>query len=191
MSRDHRFPEARIAGEGVVLRPLVEADVDEVAIAGADPLTQQWLPLPRPYTVETARGFVHEFAPAQRESGRGIVFAVEVEGHLGGAIDLKKTDRRAGTTEIGYWVAPWARGRGVAGRATRALAEWALRDQGLERVEIRAASGNVASQRVAEVAGFVREGVLRNAGFVHGGRVDLVVYGLVRADLGLPPNPAP
>ncbi|MGI8829666.1 MAG: GNAT family N-acetyltransferase [Candidatus Limnocylindria bacterium] len=48
---------------------------------------------------------------------------------------------------------------------------------------LRAATGTLASQRVAEKAGFIREGVARNAGFTNAGRVDLVVYSLVAADL--------
>ncbi|GLY97984.1 GNAT family protein [Actinoplanes sp. NBRC 103695] len=54
-----------------------------------------------------------------------------------------------------------------------------------ERVELRIAPGDTASQRLAAKAGFVREGVARNAGFIHGGRVDLVIHSLVRADLDL------
>ena len=69
-------------------------------------------------------------------------------------------------------------------RRPASISGWALREQGFERVELRAATGNLASQRVAEKAGFVREGVARNAGHVHDGRVDLVVYSLTRADLG-------
>jgi RimJ/RimL family protein N-acetyltransferase len=83
-------------------------------------------------------------------------------------------------------VAPWGRGNGLAGRATRTLAEWALREQGFERVVVRAATGNRASQRAAESAGFVAEGTARNAGFVRAGRVDLEVYSLVRSDLRRP-----
>ena len=49
----------------------------------------------------------------------------------------------------------------------------------------RAATGNAASRRVTEKAGFRAEGVARSAGYVHGGRVDLVIYSLVRSDLGL------
>jgi RimJ/RimL family protein N-acetyltransferase len=57
---------------------------------------------------------------------------------------------------------------------------------GFHRVELRIATGNAASRRVAEKAGFRVEGVARSAGYVHEGRVDLVVYSLVRSDLGLP-----
>ncbi|MCI0581976.1 MAG: GNAT family N-acetyltransferase [Chloroflexi bacterium] len=104
-------------------------------------------------------------------------------GRLAGVIDLKRTDWRARTTEIGYWAAPWARGRGVIRRAVSRLSRWAIEDLGFLRLEIRVATENIDSQRVAEAAGFVREGVLRNAGYVHAGRVDLIVYSLVDADL--------
>ncbi len=178
------FPEADLSGGGFTLRPLGPGDVDDIVAACRDEETLAWLPLPRPYERRHAEGFVGDIATAARESGRGIVFGIDVDGRLHGAIDLKSTDWVAGTTEIGYWVAPWGRGRGLAGRAARVLAEWALATHGLERVVVRAATGNRASQRAAEAAGFVREGIARNAGRVHSGRVDLVVYSLVRADLG-------
>lgn len=146
-------------------------------------MVQQWLPLPSPYTDEVAKGFVEEFAPGQQATGAGLVRAIEVGGRLAGCVSLKETDWQELTTEVGYWIAPWGRGVGLAGRAARLLAEWALRDQAMERVELRAAVGNVASQRSADRAGFTREGILRNAGHVHAGRVDLVVYSLIPSDL--------
>jgi len=67
--------------------------------------------------------------------------------------------------------------------AVTQLASWALQEQRFDRVELRVATGNIPSRRVAEASGFVREGVLRNAGYVHAGRVDLIVYSLVPGDL--------
>jgi len=178
-----RFDDVTLEGEGVSLRPFTGADLDAIAEACADEETQRWLPLPRPYRRDDARWFVHTFAVTQRDSGAGLVRAIEVDGRLAGAIDLKKTDWTARTTETGYWAAPWVRGRGVTTAAVRLLASWALTDQGFERVELLTATGNTGSERVAEKAGFQREGIARNAGVIHGGRVDLTVWSLVPADL--------
>ncbi|MFD7493570.1 GNAT family N-acetyltransferase [Streptomyces sp. NPDC059832] len=102
---------------------------------------------------------------------------------LMGQVGLKKTDWRTLVSEVGYWVSPWARGHGVATEATRAVARWLLADQQFQRLELRAATENTASQKVALKAGFHREGTLRNAGFVHGGRVDLVLFSMLPGDL--------
>jgi len=177
------FPEITLAAGDLTLRPLTEADADDVTEACQDAETLQWLPLPQPYTRASAEWFIGTFGPTQRESGTGIVFAIESDGKLAGVIDLKRANWTAKVAEVGYWVAPWARGGGVASRATRAISQWAIREHGFERIEVLAATGNVASQRAAEKAGFVREGIARNAGYVHDGRVDLVVFSLVPDDL--------
>ena len=177
------FHATTLTAGDLTLRPLTQLDADDVAEACQDPETLRWLPIPRPYTLANAEWFIGTFAPAQRESGAGIVFAIESAGRLVGVIDLKHVNWSSKVAEVGYWVAPWARGRGVASCATRALAEWAIRGHGFERVEVFAALGNTASQRAAQKAGFVREGVARNAGYVHDGRVDLVLFSLVPVDL--------
>ncbi|MDN5796337.1 MAG: GNAT family N-acetyltransferase [Intrasporangium sp.] len=183
MTAARGYADEPVAGAGFTLRPLRIADAPDIVAACSDEQTQAWLPLPHPYTRADALRFITEVAAAQHESGDGIVFGIEVDGRLHGCIDLKHTDWQEATTEVGYWVAPWARGHGLAARACRMLAEWALREQGLERVVLHAATGNVASNRAAERAGFVREGVARNAGHVHAGRVDTAVWSLVPGDL--------
>jgi RimJ/RimL family protein N-acetyltransferase len=85
--------------------------------------------------------------------------------------------------EIGYWMAPEARRRGIGARATRLLAEWAVSALGLERLELMANPDNEASQRLAERAGFTREGVLRKYRRRHGVREDLIMYSLLAEDL--------
>jgi precorrin-6B C5,15-methyltransferase / cobalt-precorrin-6B C5,C15-methyltransferase len=177
------FPQTTLAGEDLILRPFTAADADDVTEACQDAETRRWLPLPRPYTRANAEWFIGTFGPSQRETGAGIVFAIESAGRLAGAIDLKQVNWARRVAEVGYWVAPWARGRGVAAQATRALSEWAIRDHGFERVQLFAAIGNGASQRVAQKAGFVREGVARNACCVPDGRADSILFSLVPADL--------
>ena len=154
------------------------SDADAIVEGASDPQTLQWLPLPRPYLREHAVDWIrnHCAPPA-------FPRVIEVDGAFAGVIDLKKTDWRAGTTEIGYWLHPDFRGRGLMSEAVRLLGDWALGEQGMQRVEIRVATGNLASQRVAHAAGYVEEGTLRNAGFLHVGRVDLIVFSRIRADL--------
>jgi precorrin-6B C5,15-methyltransferase / cobalt-precorrin-6B C5,C15-methyltransferase len=180
------FPQTSLAAENLILRPFTPADADDVTQACQDIETLPWLPLPRPYTRANAEWFIGTFGPSQRESGAGIVFAIESAGRLVGAIDLKGVNWAARVAEVGYWVAPWARGRGVAAQATRVLSEWAIRDHGFERVQLFAATGNAASQRVAEKAGFVREGVARNACCMPDGRADMVLFSLIPHDLQTP-----
>jgi RimJ/RimL family protein N-acetyltransferase len=172
------FPSLHAETDGVVLRPLHAADVQAVAAACNDEQIQRWLPLPSPYTIGHAEDWCLRLSHELREQGDGLNLAmVTLDDTFIGCVSLKKTDWRAQVTEIGYWTAPELRGAGRTTAVTAYLARWALAN-GMERVELTAATGNRASQRVAEKAGFAFEGVLANAGIVHGGRVDLCLYAL-------------
>ena len=174
----NRFPVLHTRTDRVVLRPLGAEDIPAVAAACNDQLIQRWLPLPSPYTLADAENWCLRLSHELRDQGDGLNPAMTTEaGEFVGCVSLKKTDWRAAVTEIGYWTAPQMRSAGYTTRATAFLARWALAN-GMERVELTAATGNRASQRVAEEAGFQFEGVMRNAGIVHGGRVDLCLYAL-------------
>ena len=121
---------------------LLASDAPSIAIAGDDAETQKWLPLPTPYTLDDAKRFIHEIAPATLKAGTGIVFAVERNDMFVGCIDVKRAEWLNGDCEIGFWTMPEHRGRG-----------------------------------------FIREGIARQAGRVHGGRVDLVIFSRVSSDL--------
>ncbi|WP_420176158.1 GNAT family N-acetyltransferase [Luteococcus sp. OSA5] len=170
------------AGDGLLLRPLGAGDIPLVARACQDPLTQQWLPLPRPYTEQAARDFVETIASQQLASGNGIERAIERSGEFVGVIGAKKTDWAARKTEVGYWLAPWARGKGVMTRALCAMTDWLLGTQQITRVEVHVAPGNAASLAVARRAGFVREGIMRRAGHTHDGTTDLVLFSRLADD---------
>lgn len=187
MAAPERFADETVHGpDGLVLRALTLDDTDAVVRACNDPLTQRWLPLPRPYTPAHAELYIARVAPERRARGTGIVRAVEQDGAFAGVIDLKNVSWAARTAELGYWLHPDHRGRGLAGRAAHLLATWAMARSGFERVEARVATGNAASLASLQAAGFTPEGVLRNAGYTHAGRVDLTVLSLIRADVDWP-----
>jgi RimJ/RimL family protein N-acetyltransferase len=181
------YDDAVIDGYGVRLRPLNDGDVALIALACSDEVTQKWLPLPQPYTEDSARVFALQIAPGELASGTGIERAIEVDGQFMGVIGLKRTDWIAAKTEAGYWLGPWARGSGIAARALCAITDWALDTQDMQRVEVMVAPGNVASLGTARRALFVEEGTMRRAGYVHEGPVDLVILSRLASD----PRPSP
>ena len=162
---------------------LRESDAPSIAIAGDDAETQKWLPLPAPYTLDDAKHFIDEIAPATLMAGTGIVFAIEQNNMFIGCIDIKRAEWINGICEIGYWTMPEHRSRGFMSQALAILSKWVLLEQGFVRVEVRIAVENLSSQRVAEKAGFTREGIARQAGRVHAGRVDLVIFSRVISDI--------
>jgi RimJ/RimL family protein N-acetyltransferase len=92
---------------------------------------------------------------------------------------------REANAEVTYSVLPHARRRRVATRAVRLVAPWAFDGRGVRRLELRAHPQNVASQGVAEQAGFTREGIERRSRELHGRRHDCVLFSLLPDDLGL------
>jgi RimJ/RimL family protein N-acetyltransferase len=96
-----------------------------------------------------------------------------------GSISLFHADWETRSAEIGYGVRADERGKGYATEALAGVARWALTEGGLQRAWLSAIAENTASQRVAEKAGFHREGTLRRAGLEDDGLHDLVIYSLL------------
>jgi RimJ/RimL family protein N-acetyltransferase len=171
-----------LRGERVVLRPWRLEDVPAVTAACQDGEIARWLAfVPQPYTNEHAQLYVEECIRAD-EDRRPFAIADASSGDVVGSIDLGIN--RLQTGHVGYWVAAQARGRGLASDALRALSLWAFESLGLGRVELVTDPENIASQRVAEKAGFQREGVLRSMLLNRDGtRRDGVMFSLLPGEL--------
>ncbi|MFJ9149506.1 GNAT family N-acetyltransferase [Streptomyces sp. NPDC102270] len=188
------FPNISISTERLVLRPLDEDDVPALAEMMNDEQVGAWTDVPQPYSEDQARGWITRYAPAEREAGRGIAFAVTefLTQRLVGVVQLAKTNWHVRSTELSYIIAPWARGEGYASEAALATAQWLFTDQKFERIELRTAADNTASQQVAQKIGCISEGVLRGACIAHvraddgtwsDVRTDFIVWSLLPEDL--------
>jgi RimJ/RimL family protein N-acetyltransferase len=168
--------------DGVVrLREWRATDVADVTAACRDPEIARWTMVPDDYRESDARAFIAG-SDASRRAGETFDAAVvdAGDGSLLGAIALTSIDWRHERAEVGYWVAPWARRRGVATRAVRLLSAWTFAHTDIGRLDLMTYVGNVASERVAERAGFTREGVLRGFYLAKDGRRDVTMFRLLR-----------
>jgi RimJ/RimL family protein N-acetyltransferase len=174
----------------VRLRPYRRSDLTDLVAGCDDPLTQRFLPhLPDPYTVRDGEDWITDGTAAALAAG-GAAYAIadpDTDRLLGGA-GVGTVDPNRGQAEIGYWVAPWGRGRGVATATAVALAAQGLAN-GINRMELLTHLENGPSQRVAIAAGFRREGIRRGAGPGRDGfRYDLVAWSRLAGD---PASPTP
>lgn len=118
------------------------------------------------------------------DAGEQYAFAVlDATGRLAGGVGLNQLDERNMRGNLGYWMRTSVNGRGYATHAARAVALFGFEALGLQRIEIVAATGNLASQRCAERIGARREGIARGRVLMHGQSEDAVVYGLLPVDL--------
>ena len=167
-----------------LLRKWSEADVGCVREASADPRIPQWTTVPAAFTEAAGLAFIRR-QWGRLDSGEGISLALAdaAANEAVGLIAAMLHPRWPGVAEIGYWVIPRARGRGLATRAIRLASAWALSDAGLARVEALVEPGNSPSQRALLAAGFRVEGVLRSFLTSNDGRrADAVVFSRVAAD---------
>jgi RimJ/RimL family protein N-acetyltransferase len=178
------LPNPPLTDGEIVLRRWEPRDAPAVTAACQDPEIPRWTVVPHNYSERHAREFIRGTA-SDLANGRELALAVvDRDDRLLGALGISNFDWGDLKAEIGYWMAAEARRRGIGARATRMLAVWALTSLGLERLELLANPANEASLRLAERAGFRREGTLRHYRRRHGAREDLVMFSLLVEEVG-------
>ncbi|MFG3153727.1 GNAT family N-acetyltransferase [Streptomyces sp. NPDC048219] len=170
------------AGDGLVLRPWRTEDAPAVHAAFQDPVMHQWHARAAD-SEEEVRGWIADWQRAWEEE-RSPQWAVADAStdRLLGRVAFREVVLLDGVAEVAYWTTAAARGRGVAARATNALARWALDEIGFQRLELLHSVANEASCRVAEKTGFVLEGTKRQAVLHPDGWHDMHLHARVRGD---------
>jgi RimJ/RimL family protein N-acetyltransferase len=159
----------RLTDGVIVVRGLRESDIPAILAACRDPEIPRWTRVPSPYTREDAERFL-AISAADARAGAGVALAVaDLDDRLIGTVGLMNLDG-AGYGEIGYWTAAAARGRGATTRAVVLLRDWAHAALGLTTIDVLPHRDNLASQRVAERAGFTDTGEIRTVARMPPGR---------------------
>jgi RimJ/RimL family protein N-acetyltransferase len=166
-----------LEGDGFRLRAIRDGDAERIQEGSADPESQRWLgQLPAPYTLDDARDYIE----ARRElaaTGQCVTWAIadpEDDRLLGTVLWFHWTE--GVECEVGYWIHPEARGRGLATRATRLVTGHVFDTLGVKRVTAFAAADNLPSRRVIEAAGFRLYGIERYGAWVRDDHVDMALY---------------
>ena len=172
-----------LADDTIRLVPLTAAYEVSVAALVDDEGVRTYTRIP----TEPPPGFAASWLGFYEEGWRdGTRAGFAVEDHsgdflgLGMVINIVREGRQG---EIGYVVAPSARGRGVATRTLRLLTEWGFGELDFERIELWIDVSNPASERVAENAGYTREGILRSYWFKEDRRCNFGVWSRLRGDV--------
>lgn len=166
----------------VLIRPLQPTDVAPMHEAAAESWRElePWMPWAHDgYTLAEAEAWVSLQSKPFGEEGPFEFVIVDAGGRLLGGCGVNQLDSANNRANVGYWVRSSAARRGVATAAVRELIAWAKANTDLRRLEILVAAGNVASIRVAEKVGGVREGVLRSRLLLHGEFHDAVLFSVI------------
>lgn len=178
------FPPVKIAAGRLVIRELGPQDAGQVAafVTAGD---RTALPPGAPVSLAVVDHWLAVTVHQRRLDGDGVHLAIvdESTGEIVGSTGLRGTDWTSRRTEIGYGVQATHQGRGIATDAARAVAHWALTEGGMRRVVLHARLDNAASIRVAEKAGYHREGTLRRADWDGEHAHDLAVFSMIDTDL--------
>ncbi len=172
-----------VEDEGLRLRRATEDDLPFLLELAARPEVADFLAAVSPWEESEVRAAL---AADAREEGRFVLKALAPDGGFepAGGLAFSVANRRSRIAYLfGVMVDPAWRGWGLAGRASRLLAEHLIRELDYHRVQLEVYGFNEAALRVFEHAGFVREGVRRAAYLRHGSWHDGVLFGLLEEDL--------
>ena len=179
--RMRRFTHENLQLGEFSLRPLHVSDAPWCIPFYNDSEIQKYLPVPDDFGPKEFALLLERFTALQR-NGAGINWVVERAGEPVAMMGCHTTDWKRQGTELGYAALPHTRGQGVVSAVLKELVPFLFNEYGFERVEVQAVVENVPSQRAAEKAGFVQEGMLRRR-YLHKGVLhDDFVYARIKGD---------
>lgn len=167
------------------LRPYQADDADQLYEAARESIEHMspWMPwCHADYSREEAESWVASNCGKTGTDEGHIFVIVDNHGRFLGGCGLNRIDTAHRYANLGYWLRASALGRGVATQAVKLLRDYSFNETDLDRLEIVVAVENIASQRVAERVGAIREGLLRQVLLLDDKRHDAVIYSLLRSD---------
>ncbi|HVP06415.1 MAG TPA: GNAT family N-acetyltransferase [Candidatus Acidoferrum sp.] len=174
-----------IKAKRVNLRTLRHSDAESLCRYIRDPENGRWLLIPWPYQLSDAHVFIknsRKWAHQKSPTNIGCGIVLKETGEVIGGIGMHKIDRRMKNAEIGCWIGKPYRGTGLMVEAMKAMLKYAFDELKLKRVYAHIFVENVASRKMVEKCGFVREGRLRASHLHHRHWRDSYLYSILKED---------
>ena len=174
---------APIPSDGIRLEPFAESHLPGIAAMIDDPGVLRYTRVPDPPPTDFPTTWLARYVEGRKGGTREAFAIVDArDGAFLGLAVAPRIEREARTAELGYVVAPWARGKGVATAAVRQLTAWAFAELGMLRLELLISTDNPASRIVAQRCGYVLEGTMRSHYFKQGIRGDTEIWSKLPTD---------
>lgn len=171
-------------GAAIRLERLGVRHLDDVAALVADPDVLHFTRVPEPAPPGFARDWIARYEAGERDGSCAGFAAVDESGAFLGLALAPQIDPEGRELELGYIVAPQARGRGVGTAMLRELTRWAFGEADAVRAYLNIDTDNAPSRRIAERCGYLLEGVLRSVHLKQGRRSDVMVWSRLSSDPG-------
>jgi len=182
MTAGHSVSLPTLAAPPILIRPWLEGDVESCLRGCADKLVQALTSMPDPHEPTVARWI--STRQSQSIEGRSSFVAIATADgkSILGSIGIIGFEWKHARAEVGYWLLPEQRGRGFATLALKAYSAWIFDTLPIERIDLFASQGNLASMEVAKRCGYTYEGLLRSFRIYSGNRESLETFSLLRSD---------
>jgi len=173
-------PFQNLETERLLLRRVVNNDLKEVIALRSNPETMKYIP--RPLVKTDQDGLDHiAMINDKIEANIGINWAITLKDNpqLIGIIGHYRMKPEHHRSEIGYMILPEFNGKGIVTEAIKAVVKYGFETMKLHSIEAVIDPENLASAKVLEKNGFVKEAHLKENEFFDGRYLDSVIYSLL------------
>lgn len=168
-----------IEGQSVVLRPITDADTDDIVRWRNDPQVQQFFIFREPFTTEMHRNWLK----TKVATGKVVQYMVidKASGKSVGSVYFRDIDLENESAEYGMFIGEAeARGRGIGSEIASLFLDFGMNELNFHRISLRVLANNAASINSCRKAGFETEGVFRHMLKLDGVFTDVIFMAKVR-----------
>ncbi len=180
IEQDSSHPAPILSSGNIYLRPAKVSDFPVIKIYRQDPENCRYI-RPAESDEETMKIVEQLSKPWQMKSGywNGLVICLQEDDTLVGEIVFRIEDWENSRAEIGYRLSEAAAGKGICTQAATLLINYIIHEFGFYKLVAKCDPRNIASFRVMEKLGFVREAFFKEHYRIGEEWTDQYDYGLM------------